>query len=170
MELSTELKQLFIRTETALTGSARRVFMAGVVQFLGKGGQRRAETKFGWNRGTVRKGQHELASGMACVDDFAARGRKRAEEWLPDLLTDIRAIADAQTQTDPTFTTTHLYTRLTAAEIGHQLEQQKGYRAETLPSAEPCASRLTNWTIACTRCRKAVPRRSARRRTPFSRS
>ncbi len=136
MELSTELKQLFMRTETALTGSARRVFMAGVVQLLGKGGQRRAETEFGWNRGTVRKGQHELASGVACVDDFAARGRNRAEARLPDLLTDIQALAEAQTQTDPTFTTTHLYTRLTAAEIGRQLEQQKGYRAETLPSGE----------------------------------
>ncbi len=136
MELSTELKQLFIRTGMALTGSVRRKFMAGVVQVLGQGGQRRAETELGWNRGTIRQGQHELASGVTCVDDFAARGRKRAEEHLPNLLTDIQALADAQSQTDPTFTTTHLYTRLTAAEIGRQLELQKGYPAEEVPSAE----------------------------------
>jgi signal transduction histidine kinase/ActR/RegA family two-component response regulator len=31
---------------------------------------------------TVRKGLHELASGFRCLDAFAARGRKRAEEHL----------------------------------------------------------------------------------------
>lgn len=49
---------------------------------------------------------------------------------------DIKAIAEAQSQTDPTFTTTRLYTRLTAAEIRQQLIEQKGYRDDELPSAE----------------------------------
>jgi hypothetical protein len=52
------------------------------------------------------------------------------------LLVDIKAIAEAQSQTDPTFTTTRLYTRLTAAEIRQQLIEQKGYRDDELPSAE----------------------------------
>jgi len=50
MELTDELKGLFIRTADKLTGSARRVFMAQVTQMLGKGGQRRAEVELGWNR------------------------------------------------------------------------------------------------------------------------
>jgi len=154
MELNEEPKQLFIRTEAALRGSVRRVFMAGVVQVLGKGGQRQAETELGWNRGAIRKGQHELASGVACVDDFAARGRKRAEEHWPNLLTDIQALADAQSQALAQLVNGHpgargcaepdrsdlcddpLVYRLTAAEIGRQLELQKGYRAEEVPSAE----------------------------------
>ncbi len=52
------------------------------------------------------------------------------------MLEDIKAIAEAQSQTDPTFTTTRLYTRLTAAEIRQQLIEQKGYRDDELPSAE----------------------------------
>jgi DNA-binding protein Fis len=47
-----------------LTGSTRRVFMAGVAQVMGKGGQRRAEVELGWNRGTIRQGQHELDRGI----------------------------------------------------------------------------------------------------------
>jgi len=136
MELTEELKQLFIRTGGALSGSARRIFMAGVVQVIGKGGQRQAEAVLGWNRGTIRKGQHELASGLVCVDNFSARGRKRAEEHLPNLLEDIQAIAEQQSQTDPTFETTRLYTRLTAAEIRQQLISQTGYREDQLPGVE----------------------------------
>jgi hypothetical protein len=136
MELTEELQQLFIRTGEALSGSARRIFMAGVVQVIGKGGQRQAEAVLGWNRGTIRKGQHELASGLVCVDNFSARGRKRAEEHLPNLLKDIQAIAEKQSQTDPTFETTRLYTRLTAAEIRQQLITQKGYREDHLPGVE----------------------------------
>jgi hypothetical protein len=136
MELTAGLKQLFTRTAQSLMGSARRVFMAGVVQELGKGGQRRAETELGWNRGTIRKGQQELRSGIECIDDFAARGRTRAEEHLPNMLEDIKAIAGAQSQTDPTFETTRLYTRLTAAEIRRQLMVQKGYREDELPTQE----------------------------------
>jgi hypothetical protein len=64
MELTDELKQLFIKTADRLTGNARRVFMAQVTQVLGKGGQQRAEAELGWNRGTIRKGQHELDSGL----------------------------------------------------------------------------------------------------------
>ena len=32
------------------------------------GGQRRAEEELGWNRGTIRKGMHELESGIRCED------------------------------------------------------------------------------------------------------
>ena len=52
------------------------------------------------------------------------------------MLGDIQAIAEAQSQTDPTFATTRLYTRLTAAEIRQQLIDQRGYQEDELPSAE----------------------------------
>jgi len=53
-----------------LKGSARRIFMAKTVKELGSGGQRRAERELGWNRGTIRKGTHELDSGFKCLDAF----------------------------------------------------------------------------------------------------
>ena len=85
MELTDSLKALLIDTAKTLKGSARRLFMARTVKELGTGGQRRAERELGWNRITIRKGTHELASGFICLDAFSARGRKRAEDHLPYL-------------------------------------------------------------------------------------
>jgi hypothetical protein len=142
MELTSELKTLFVETAKTLNGSARRLFMAQVVRLLGPGGQRRAERELQWNRGTIRKGRHELNSKLTCADAFSARGRKRAEDHLPNLLKDIKDIVDEQSQTDPTFKTTRLYTRLSAAEVRRQLIEQKGYNDEELPSEETIRVKL----------------------------
>ncbi len=72
------------------------------------GGQRLAEAELGWNRGTIRKGMRELASDIRCHDAFTSRGRQRIEERLPNLLGDIKAIVDTQSQTDPSFKSTRL--------------------------------------------------------------
>ena len=95
MELTDSLKALFINTAKALKGSARRTFMARTVNELGGGGQRHAERELGWSRVTIRKGTHEWESGFSCVDAFWARGCKRAEDHLPNLLSDIQAIVDS---------------------------------------------------------------------------
>jgi transposase len=142
MELTNSLKTLFIETANTLTGSARRLFMARTVKELGPGGQRRAERDLGWNRETMRKGTRELESGLRCLDNFAARGRKRAEVHLPNLLTDIAAIVDAQSQADPQFRTNRLYTRLDAAEVRRQLIAQKGYTDAALPTVQTITTKL----------------------------
>src|SRR5260370_32014334 len=92
MELRAEVKELLIETTKDLKGSARRLFMARTVHALGEGGQRLAERELGWNRGTIRKGQRELSHGMVCIDAYSSRGRKRSEEHLPNLLTDITSL------------------------------------------------------------------------------
>lgn len=51
-----------------------------------------AQRELGWNRRTIRKGMRELISGMTCVDNYDARGRKRIEEHLPQLLEDIKSL------------------------------------------------------------------------------
>lgn len=144
MDLTDSLKTLFIETAKALKGSARRIFMARSVKELDTGGQRLAERELGWSRVTIRKGTHELESGFACADAFSARGRKRAEEHLPNLLTDIQAIVDGQSQADPQFRTHRLYTRLSAAEVRRQLIAQKGYTDEELPTVETIANKLND--------------------------
>ena len=108
MELTEDLKSLFIETARQLKGSARRQFQARTVKALGPGGASLAERDLGWNRKTIRKGIHEVESGIMCLDAFDARGRKRAEGHLPHLLMDIRAIVDGQSQTDPQFKTQRL--------------------------------------------------------------
>jgi hypothetical protein len=89
MELTDSLKTLLIETAKSRKGSARRFFMARTVKELGPGGQPRAARERRWGRRTMRKGRHELDRGVPCVDAFALRGRKRAAEHLPNLLTDL---------------------------------------------------------------------------------
>jgi hypothetical protein len=124
MVLSDEQKQVYIETAKALKGSARRVFMARVAKLLGS--QRQAARELGWQGETISKGMDELARGEASIDNFAGRGRKKAEEKLPHLLADIAAIVDGQSQTDARFESNRLYTRLSAAQVRQELISQKG--------------------------------------------
>jgi len=140
-----------------LKGSARRIFMAKTVKELGPGGQRRAEQELGWNRGTIRKGMHELVSGFKCLDAFGLRGRKKAEEHLPHLIEDIQAVVDPESQTDPTFRTKQLYTRLTAEAVREQLIEQKGYRDEELPTLRTFNTKLNQLDYRLRRVAKSEP-------------
>jgi hypothetical protein len=142
MELTDSFKTLFIETARSLKGSARRLFMARTVKEIGPGGQRYAARELGWHRDLIRKGTHELESGFMCLDAFSARGRKRAEAHLPTLLGDIRALVDSQSQADPQFRTTRLYTRLSAAEVRRQLIAQKGYTDDELPTVQTITTKL----------------------------
>lgn len=134
MGLTEDMKTTYKETAKALTGSERRVFMARIVKALGTGGQSQAARTMGWCRDTIRKGMRELDSGERIEDNFSARGRKKAEERLRNLLTDIQAIVDGQSQTDATFKSNRLYTRLSAAEVRQQLILQKGYQDSQLPT------------------------------------
>jgi hypothetical protein len=157
MALTDDLKELFKGIAKILKGHDRRVFMAKIVKLLGKGGQRRAEKELNWNRGTVRKGIHELESGFACLDAFSARGRKRAEEHLPNLLDAIKSIVDEQSQIDPTFKTTRLYTPITAQEVRKQLILQKGYTDGELPTEETIRVKLNELGYQLRSVRKCQP-------------
>ncbi len=168
MELTDEVKVFLSETAETLKGSARRVFMARAVRNLGAGGQRRAARELGWNRATVRKGRHELDSGIICVDGFALRARKKAEDHLPHLLTDSRAIVDGQSQTDPQFRTRRLYTRLTAGEVRRQLIAQKGYTDAELPCERTIATKLNRLGYTLTKVAKTQPPKKSPRPTPSS--
>ena len=164
MELTEEVKVLLLTTAKEFKGSARRMFMARTVQALGPGGQRLAERELGWNRGTMRKGMHE----MVCVDAFSSRGRKRSEGHLPNLLNDITAVVDSQSQADPQFRTTRLYTRLTAAEVRRQLIAQMGYTDEELPTAETIATKLNMLGYFPKKVAKSQPQKKSPRPMPSS--
>jgi hypothetical protein len=124
----------------------------------------------GWSRVTIRKGGCELASGFAIADAFALRGRKRAEEHLPHLLADITAITDGQSQADPQFRTSRLYTRLTAAEVRRQLIAQKGYTDEQLPTVQTIGAKLNALGYHLKKVAKSQPRKRSPRPTRSSRN
>lgn len=161
MELVEEVKELLIETAKSLKGSTRRLFLARTVRALGEGGQRLAERELGWNRGTIRKGLHELEHGMVCLDAFSLRGRKRSEEHLPNLLNKVTAIVDGQSQADPQFRTNRLSTRLTATEVRRQLIAQYGYHDEELPTAEMIATRLNELGYYPKKVAKSQPKKLA---------
>jgi hypothetical protein len=165
MELTDSLKTLLLETAKALKGSARRLFMARTVQELGPGGQQRAARELRWGRMTMRKGLHELDSGVICLDAFALRGRKRAEAHLPNLLTDIQAIVDSPSQAAPQFRTARLYTRLTAAEVRRQLIAQKGSADAALPTAETIGTKLNDLGYYAQKGAKSQPQKNSRKPT-----
>ena len=147
----------------ALKGSQKRLFMAKTVQAMGRGGQRWAQQHLGWCRETIRKGTHELRSGMTCLDAFHCRRRKPAEEHLPRLLDDIKAIADGQSQADPKFQTDRPFTRISAAEVRRQLIATKGYTDAELPTQQTINTKLNLLGFRLTRVAKCRPQKESSR-------
>src|SRR3954464_12943608 len=140
--------------------------MAKTVNAMGPGGQLWAEVHLGWNRGTIRKAMHDLRSGLTCVDAFSLRRRKPAEDHLPRLLDDIRAIADGQSQADPKFQTDRLFTRISAAEVRRQLIATKGYTDEQLPTQQTINKKLNLLGYRLSRVAKCRPQKGSSRPTP----
>jgi len=157
--LTEVLKTLYKNTAKKLKGSDRRQFMAEVVQGLGAGGPVLAERELGWNRRTIRKGTAELTHGMTIVDAVRLRGRKRTEDKLPHLLEDICSLVDGQSQTDPSFKSTRLYSRLSVAAVRRLLIEQKGYQDRELPSEETIRCRLNDLGYHLKRVAKTKPRK-----------
>jgi Rhodopirellula transposase DDE domain len=168
MELTEEVKELLIKTAKELKGSACRLFLARTVRALGKGGQRRAEQELGWSRERIRKGEHELKSGLVCVDAFNQRGRKRSEEHLPNLLKDIIAIVDGQSQADPQLRSARLYTRLTAAEVRRQLITTYQYTDAQLPTTATITTKLNTLGYTLKTVAKTQPQKKSQKPMPSS--
>lgn len=131
--------------------------MAGIVDLLGKGGQRLAESVLGWNRVTIRKGKRELDSGTNLVDQFHKRGRKPSEHHLPNLMDDIRDIVNPVTQADPTLRSKRIYSPLTAKEVRRRLQADKAYKASKLPVIRTISNKLRDMDIRPKRVKKCNP-------------
>jgi len=140
------------------TGVPRRRYYAQTLEAFGLS-QRQAQRLFGWGRDTLRKALHEHRSGVTCLDAFACRGRKPAEFHLPRLLDDLKDLVQDHLQTDPTFRTTRLYCRLTAAEVRRQLVARKGYTDEQLPSIETLTNKLNDLGFRLRKVAKCRPQK-----------
>jgi hypothetical protein len=167
-EMTQEMKTTFIETCKVLTGHQKRLFMARVVNSLGRGGMTFACRELGWTEQTVRKGQHELRTGIECLDAVHFRGRKKIEERLPNLPADMKAIVDSQSQIDGSFQTERLYTRLSAAEVRRQLTEQKGYSTDELPTAKTLGVKLNELGYHLRNVTKSKPQKKLRKRTQSS--
>ena len=68
-----------------LTGFRRRQYMSEVALEYCDGSPRKAERLFGWGRDAVNTGLNEKRTGIRCIDNFQARGRKKTEEQMPQI-------------------------------------------------------------------------------------
>ena len=133
--------------------------MAGIVRTLGRGGQRFVEDELKWNRKTIRKGERELVSKTDQIDRFHDRGRKPIEEHLPSILEDITEIVRPESQTDPTFKSTRIYTPLTAEEILNRLSELPQYKGVKLPCERTIRNLLKKGGIFQKRVAKTKPKK-----------
>jgi len=143
MDLPEKVCALLKETAETLRGAERRRFIAHTLDAY-ELSQRQAENCLGWCRDTIRKALHERRSGITCVDNFSARGRRCCEDRLPDLFQDIRDLVHDHLQTDYTFQTTQLFCRLTASAIRRQLIDRKGYANSQLPCVRTIANKLND--------------------------
>ncbi|WP_430755246.1 ISAzo13 family transposase [Magnetovirga frankeli] len=148
---------MWINTATELSGSARRIFMAQVVELIGWGGQRFAESVLGWDRKTIRKEQKEIQSGSPYIDGRRRSGRKKAEAHFPQLLDDIDAVVGHTGQTDPTFKSTRVYIPITAKEVRRRLIDDKGYRSREIIGERSLRTKLNELGYRLKRIKKCLP-------------
>jgi hypothetical protein len=131
--LTKEFKEMARDVAKKMKGVAKRAFMAQITrEYLG-GSARKGERELGWYRKTVEKGLKEQETGIHCVDNYAARGRKKTEEKLANLEGNIRDLVEPDSQVDPKFKTSFRYMRVSAKAVREALIREKGYRDEQLP-------------------------------------
>lgn len=139
--VSTELVGLIGRLLDLIEWPARRRAMGDVTMTLLDGKRRVAEDVFGWNRKAVELGIHEYQTGIACINDIAARGKPKTEDRYPRLLAEIQAIMEPHSESESSLRTTLLYTNLTARTV-HEALVQKGWSEQSLPSVRTISNLL----------------------------
>ena len=111
------------------------------------------------------KGSQKRLFMARTVRAMGRGGQRWAEEHLPGLLDDIRAIADGQSQADPRFQTNRLFTRISAAEVRRQLIAAKGYTDAELPTRQTINTKLNLLGYRLTKVAKCRPQKGSRRPT-----
>ena len=92
-------------------------------------------------------------------DRFSNRGRKKSEELLPNLLEDIKKIVEPECQTDPSFNTCRLYTRITAEEVRRRLLETYCYDEESIPCARTISTKLNESGYKLKKVQKTKPQK-----------
>jgi hypothetical protein len=157
MEESIERTDALIRSGASrLTGYQRRAFQAEVAIALCDGNPRQAERRFGWGRDTVQTGLHERRTGLRCLEDFVARGRRRVEDRDQQLAADIRPIVEPHSSADPSLKSSRRYTNLAAAEVRAALIA-RGHPEAGLPAERTMRNILNRMNDRLKRIRKGVP-------------
>jgi hypothetical protein len=156
-ELTEKIKSSMKDAAKKLTGFKKRAFMAQVTIDYFNSSPRRAETELGWSRQAIATGLKELETGIICVDNYRARGRKKTEELLPSLEADIKSLVEMYSQADPKFPSTFAFTKISARAVREALKEEKGYRDEQLPSRQTIGDILNRMGYSLKKTQKIKP-------------
>lgn len=163
-ELTEQVTETIKSASQKLTGYRRRQLQAEVASQYCDGNPRRAETVFGWGREAVRLGLQELRTGIRCVDDYSSRGRHKSEEKFPELIAEIQALVEPETQADPKFQTPLAYTRMTAKAVHEQLAAKAAQISGPVPAERTLYDILNRMGYRLRRVRKTKPQKNSRNR------
>lgn len=146
---------------------ARRRAMGMVAATLMDGKVRACEDAFGWARSTVTLGLHEYRSGITCRNDLGRRRRPKVEHQYPQVLVDLKAIMEPDSQADPHLRTTLQYTNMTAAAVRTAL-LAKGWTDAQLPTVRTISSLLNRLQYRLRTVAKTKVQKKRLKRTPSS--
>lgn len=147
-----------------LTGFRRRKYMAEVALQYCDGSPRKAERWFGWGRDAVKTGLNEKRTGIRCVDNVKARGRRKTEETTPQIAQEIQRIVDPHAQADPKFQTPFAYTRVTAEAVRDELLKNDKLK-DIVPGRQTVGEILNRMGYRLRRVVKTVPQKKSPRPT-----
>lgn len=162
-----ELVESLCSAAKKLTGFERRQFQAEMATRYCGGSARRAEAIFGWCRSGVATGLNEMRTGIRCVECFSRRGRKKTEDKVPQIKTEIQKIVEPQAQADPKFQTTRAYTRVTAKAVRDQLLEHKTLQ-DKVPGRQAIGTILNRMGYSLKRVRKTRSEKRFPKQTPSS--
>ncbi len=160
-KICNEKKAIIKDAAKRMTGFKRREYQAQITLKYLEGNSRKAEREMGWGRESVEKGLKEFESGIKCLDNYQARGRKKIENIFPNIEKDIRSLVDRQTQADPAMKSSLTYTRITSKAVRQALIDEKGYNDEELPSKSTIDNMLNRMGYNLKRVLKAKPEKKS---------
>ena len=151
--LSSKIKKTIQNAAKALTGYKHRIFIAQIATDYFAGNARKTEREMGWGRKTIKKGLHEIRTGIRCLDHYSGRGNKRTEDQLNGLKEAMRKIVEPHTQTDPDFQNAYSYLKITAKSVKKK-KKKKGYTEEQLPTENTIGNILNRMNYSLKRVQK----------------
>ena len=167
-ELTESVKETIKSAARKLTGFRRRQFQAEMTIKYCQGHPRRAEEVFGWGRDAVNTGLNELRTGIRCMDGFSARGRHKTEEQQPELVSEIHALVEPESQADPKFQTPLAYTRMTAKAVHEHLKANAAEKNRHVPAERTVHDILNRLGYRLRPVRKTKPQKKSPKPIPSS--
>jgi hypothetical protein len=157
-KMNNEKKELIKEAVRRLKGYERREYQAQIALDYFQGNTRKTERAMGWGREALKVGMKEIETGIRCINRHKDAGRTRTENKIEKLSENIRALADPQTQADPSMKSgTLTYTRITAKATREALIKDKGYSEEELPCENTIGNILNRLGCNLKRVLKAKP-------------